>query len=445
MSFPNKFIPTVSDNIIWGSAFKFLSNPIKFLQKSVKDYGPIVKFRIGFDYAYIVCEPDVAIEILRKKHLNFKKTPRAMSVFRKYLGDASITLEGEEFRQRIRLMRSGFTPANINSFGSSMVEKTKSMAASLKNGDEIMMMPQMENLALSIMLSSLFSDAGENYSDSFKMVSETIQNIIAFLILRPIYVPEWIPTKLNRALKKAKELTDASIRNILSERRESNIEHKDLLSSLILARDEENYLNEEQLLAEVKSIYVGGHETTSRAMVWMFYLLSKHTEIEKKLYEEVDALGHDPTSNDVDKLIISTQIVKETLRMYPPVWLITRNPEDDVVVEGYKFNKGKMVIIPQCILHYDERFYDEPDKFKPERWTQDLIDNLPKGSYLPFSSGSHACPGAQFAIRELILVLATMSRYVSFRLVDENEQIDVSPKLTLMPEKPMRMRIIRRK
>jgi cytochrome P450 len=201
-------------------------------------------------------------------------------------------------------------------------------------------------------------------------------------------------------------------------------------------------MTDEQVRDELMTFLLAGHETTALALSWALYMLSRNDEAEEKLHEEVDRVlaGRLPSVFDLPSLLFIESIVKETMRLYPPAWSVARTAINDFELDGYRVPAGANIVMSQWIMHRDQRFFSEPEKFEPDRWSTSACQNLPRFAYFPFGGGPRQCIGASFATIEAVLILGTIARRFRLVAVDKTPVLPV-PSITLRPKDPIRMRI----
>ncbi|HKC65273.1 MAG TPA: cytochrome P450, partial [Pyrinomonadaceae bacterium] len=248
--------------------------------------------------------------------------------------------------------------------------------------------------------------------------------------------------------EKAKERLDATIYRIIEERRACNVDRGDLLSMLLSARDVEDdggQMTDLQVRDEVMTLFLAGHETTANALTWTWYLLSEHPEVEAKLHEELDAVleGRTPTIEDLPRLSYTEMVLMESIRLYPPAWAIGRLALKDHEIGDYTIPAKSLVLLSPYVTHRDARFFPEPDRFDPERWTVEARDARTQFSYFPFGGGPRRCIGEGFAWMEGILLIASFAREWRMRLIP-NHRVEPNPVITLRPKFGMKMRIEKR-
>jgi cytochrome P450 len=243
-----------------------------------------------------------------------------------------------------------------------------------------------------------------------------------------------LPTRDHRRYFKAVSEIDTIIYRIIAERRASGYDEGDLLSMLLEAQDEDgSQMSDQQLRDEVMTLFLAGHETTALALSWSWYLLAMHPEVEKKFHEELAEVlgGRAPDVSDMPKLKYTEMIAKEAMRLYPPAYAVGREAIEETEIGGYRVPKGTQLFAFQWVTHRDPRYFDEPDAFKPERWTNG--DPAPKHAYFPFGAGPRQCIGNYFAMMEVVMLLATIGQRFRFKL-DPEHKVEVLPVLSLRPK-----------
>jgi cytochrome P450 len=284
---------------------------------------------------------------------------------------------------------------------------------------------------------------------------------------------EWLerlPLPHTRRLTRARETLNSIIFQFINERRRTGEDKGDLLSMLLAARDEETAspMSDEQIRDEALTLFLAGHETTANALVWTWYLLSQNPKAEVTLHEELDRVietggnatvtkrvptrleGTLPNGRvsargigfeDIPELKYTEAVLAESMRLFPPAWAIGRLALDDHQFGSYEIEKGALVLASPFVAHRDERFWDEPDRFKPERWFETSIkDAGQKYIYFPFGGGVRRCIGEGFAWIEGILLLTTLARRWKLRLIPD-QKFGLQPMITLRPKYGMKMNI----
>jgi cytochrome P450 len=232
-----------------------------------------------------------------------------------------------------------------------------------------------------------------------------------------------------------------------------------LLSRLMQAQDSnspnsnQEQMSDKQVRDEVMTIFIAGHETTSNALTWTFYLLSQNRNVETKLHDEINSVLGDgsgnnvgnriPTADDIPKLQYTEKVLRESMRLYPPVWTIGRHVENDYFIGEYTIPAGSSILMSQYVMHHNPRYYEEPERFNPDRWTEEFKSHLPRFSYFPFGGGMRGCIGEPFAWIEGILIIATIAQKWTMRTLP-SQRIGLDPAITLRPKYGMKMKLIQR-
>jgi cytochrome P450 len=236
---------------------------------------------------------------------------------------------------------------------------------------------------------------------------------------------------------------------MIAERRAGAERRRDLLSLLLLAQDEEGdggRMTDQQLRDEALTIFLAGYGTTASALTWTLYLLSQHTDVEARLHEEIDReLGDRPAEiADLARLSYSEMVFSEAMRLYPPAWIIGRQAFNDYAIGDYRIPAGSDVLLSPWVTHHDARYYPDPFRFDPLRWTPEARESRPKFSYFPFGGGSRICIGEGFARMEGTLILATLAQRWRLRLVP-GQRIEPATLIALRPRHGLLMKLERRR
>jgi cytochrome P450 len=244
----------------------------------------------------------------------------------------------------------------------------------------------------------------------------------------------WLPTPGNLRFKKAARELRGLVLDIIAQRRREGRDYGDLLSMLLAVRDEDTGegMNDEQLRDEVLTLILAGHETTATALSWIWYRLSEHPEVEAKLHAELDEVlgGRAPTMSDLANLNYTGMVIDEAMRLYPPVWAIGRAAIDDDEIMGYRIAKGSNLALVQWFAHRHPAFWENPERFEPERFSAERAGGRSRYAYFPFSGGPRMCIGNIFALTEAQLVLASVAQRYRLRMVP-GHRIELQPLVTL--------------
>ncbi len=429
--------PGPKGNFFLGSMTEYTrSDKLEYLTKLRDDYGDVVRMRFGPFPVYMLYHPDDVHDVLVKQAAKFYKPRLTKTIFRRFLGNGLIVSDGDFWKRQRKLAQPAFHARRIEAYAQTMVEYTQKLISGWRDGEARDADQEMMKLTLGIVAKTLFDADVSGDAEEIGAAMTVIQEIAnqQFNSLLPP-MPEWLPTPTNRREQQAVEALDRVIERVISERRASGEDKGDLLSMLLLAEDENGErMTDAQVRNEAMTLFLAGHETTSNALTWTWYLLSEHPEVEAKLHDELAIVlgGRAPTLADLGQLKYTEMVVKESMRLYPPAWGFSREPLEDVEIGGYTLEKGKPVFIIPYIQHRDARWFSEPERFLPERWGEGLEDNLPKYAYIPFGGGPRVCIGNSFAMMEARLLLATIAQ--QYRLA-------VKPGYKVVPEPLITLRV----
>ena len=455
---------------------QFIHDPITTLSTISQKYGDISYFKLGpKQHVYLINNPDYIEKVLIYDHRNFKKGKR-LQIAKNILGEGLVTSEGDFHNRQRRLIQPIFHPRQIMSYASIMTDYAIRFRDRWKDGDIVDISKEMMELTLGIICKSVLSYDVESEA---KQVGKalTITRNYSRRLQNPIgHVLDKIPIlPAPRGARKAKKELDSLVYGLISGRRRHqreshNKRYDDLLSKLLEAQDSNldgpasqgsaqsssnGKMSDEQVRDEVMTIFIAGHETTANALTWTFYLLSQYPDVEKKLHDEIDfvlgsintngnAVTKIPTAEDIPKLQYTEKVLRESMRLYPPVWTMGRYVENDYNIGEYTIPAGSSILMSQYVMHHDPRYYEEPEQFNPDRWTTEFKTQLPRFSYFPFGGGIRGCIGEPFAWMEGILIIAIIAQKWTMRLIP-GQRIKLDPEITLRPKYGMKMKLIRRK
>ena len=430
---------------------KFLRDPLKLLIDISHTYGDIAHFKFGRQNVYLLNHPDYIEDVLVTNYKNFIKS-RGLQVSKRLLGNGLVTSEGEYHDLQRRLIQPTFYPKRVKSYADMMVKQAVIMGNSWHDGTILDIHKEMKKLTLAIICKTVLGydieaehdEVGDALLTCMKYFNRLLMpfgELIAKIPLLPI----------NKGFQKAKSDLDSIVYRMIKEHRKKldkghEKEDDDLLLTLLQAQDEEagiGRMTDQQLRDEVMTIFLAGHETTANALTWTYYLLSEHPTTETRLQEELHSIFGNRTTiteDDVPRLEFTEKILTESMRLYPPAWALGRQVIDDYKVGGYTIPKGSIILMSQYVMHRDPRYFPEPNRFYPERWTEEFKKQLPRFSYFPFGGGIRGCIGEPFAWLEAILLLATICRQWRMKHVPSHK-VELKPLITMRPKYGMHMKI----
>jgi cytochrome P450 len=259
-------------------------------------------------------------------------------------------------------------------------------------------------------------------------------------------MPSWVPTVSNIRERRALTRMDGILQVLFESRRRSPKQRDDLLSVLLEATGEVGGgISDKQLRDEMLTLFLAGHETTANALTWTWFLLSQHPEVEAKLWDELDRVleGRAPEPKDLAKLPYTEMVIRESLRLYPPAPAVAREPVGDVTIAGYRIREGSLLSVNTYALQRDGRFYTDPERYDPERFSPGWEERIPRYAYLPFGAGPRVCIGNAFAMMEARLILATVAQRYKLSL-EPNQKVVPVQVITVKPRGPVWMKLQRR-
>jgi cytochrome P450 len=371
----------------------------------------------------------------------FRKGEQYQESLGPVLGDGLLLSEGEFWRQQRHQMQPAFGPDALAGYAPVMVEYTRELLSEWRDGEVRDLHAEMMQLTVEIAAKALFDVDVREYESDIAEALEVVMDRSEKRLERPIDVPDSVPTPGNRRYNRALSALDSIAEEIVAAHDPGG---DDVVSLLLQAKGQRPDLDDDQIRDEVKTLLLAGHETTALALTYTLHLLGQHPEQAERLRTELDEVleGAAPAKDDIDALPYTRQTVREGMRVYPPVQGVIREVADPVELGGYEFAPGATVSMQQWVLHRDRRYYDDPEAFRPGRWTDALRDSLPAFAYFPFGGGPRRCIGDNFAKQEARLVLATVAQ--DWTVDPVTESLSFSPSITLRPDGPVRVRVRRR-
>jgi cytochrome P450 len=412
-----RLAPGPRGNPILGNSRGFQQDLIGTLLSGWRDFGDVVRFRgVGPLFpVYLVAHPDYVKRVLQDEHKNYPKTPFVSDKWRMVVGEGLICSEGDFWRRQRRLAQPAFHRQLMTSFGGVMANNTAKMLARwdghAARGEEVNVTTEMVHLALAILAQAMFS---ADWSREAEIMGPAVEIAIGHAYHQMeefVTLPEFLPTPANRRFKRAKATLDEIVYRLIAERHKIQGEQPhDLLGALMSAVDEESgeSMSDEQVRNEVMTFMFGGHETVAAGLAWTLYLLSKHPEAARRLQAEGEQVhpGRPPTIEDLAALPYLNLVIQESLRLYPPVWLISRTPIADDVIGGYRIPAGSMVLLSSFVSHRHPAMWSDPEGFDPERFTPERSADRPRHAWFPFSGGPRKCIGDYFGQTEMQIVIS---------------------------------------
>lgn len=430
-----------------GSLFDARDDPLGFMMNLVRSYGDIAYYRIGPYTGYLVTHPDDVQHVLQSNHRNYSKENYNYERLKSVLGEGLITSNGDHWRRERRLIQPVFHREYIAHVGSTTTEATLDL---LKRWDgraepdqPMDVAAEMMHLTLRIVGKALFGIDISADTTTVGRAFTTLNEDISYRF-RTVFVPPlWVPTPRNRAFKKARAELDRVVYEMIAQRRQrASGRGEDLLDLLLTARDEASgqHMTDRQLRDEMVTLLLAGHETTAMLLTWTWYLLSKNPATARTLGDELDQVlgGRVPTAEDLSELTYTKMVIQESLRLYPPVWIISRTAIEDDEIGGYTIPADSVVTLSSYATHRHTDFWENPEGFDPERFSPERREGRHRYAYVPFGGGPRYCIGRNFAMMEAQLILATIAQRFALDVVP-GHAVEPDPLVTLRPQDGLKM------
>ena len=424
---------------IIGNLVAFRSDPLGFLGNATREYGDLVYFKVARQHMYLVNHPDYVREILVNNQGNFIKS-RALQRAKILLGEGLLTSEGQHHLRQRRLVQPAFHRERLAGYAAAMSECTVRWRERWTADSALDISTEMPRLTLSVVAKTLFSaDVQSEASEIGEAMTSVLQMFRLLLLPFSEYLDK-LPLPAIRRFEKARARLDATIYGLIRERRKSGQDAGDLLSMLLLAQDEGEEMSDEQVRDEALTLFLAGHETTANALTWTWYLLSQHPDVERRLHEEIDTVlgGRAPELGDLPRLRYVEMVLAEALRLYPPAWAIGRMAKNSFSLGGLEIPAKSICILSPYLVQRDARWFPDPEKFDPERWTPEAREARPKFVYYPFGGGARVCIGERFAWMEGVILMAAIAQRWRLRL-EPGQHVEPLPLVTLRVKNGLRM------
>ncbi|MFB7647550.1 cytochrome P450 [Streptomyces sp. NPDC056084] len=394
-----------------GSLPRFGKDPLAFFEQ-LRDRGDFVHWRFGRATSLFVADPECIGELLTGMEHTFDQPDLGIS-FRTLLGNGVVVAKGKDWRRKRSLVQPSVRPKQVRSYAATMAACAVDLADGWTDGQRIDVKREMSALTQRIAVRTIFGVDTAADADAIGRAMEVAQHEIGveFSGIGAL-LPDRLPTPGRARIKKATAVIDAEVSRVVARHRASDGDRPDLLSRLLAAQDENGMrLSDREIRDETVTLYIGGHETTSSTLVWAWHLLSRNPRVREALADELDrVLGgtREPGYDDYAQLIYTQAVVKETLRLYPTIWLLTGVAREGAVLGGRGIPVDTRIWVSQWATQRDTRWFRDPEDFRPERWTEGA-EEIPEYAWFPFGGGPRVCLGTRFALVEAVLILAVLA------------------------------------
>lgn len=436
-------------------------DPLTVLLRSAEKYGDFVHLPLGIRHVYLVNQPELIQHILQHNHRNYTKDTFQYNLLSTVTGNGLLTSDGEFWLRQRRLIQPAFHRRQIAPFGETITQATATL---LRRWDKysqerrpVDVDAEMMQLALEIIGKTLFSVDLRAEARELTGAVLTVLDHIIHRARHPISLPLSFPTSRNREFRQALDKLDRAVYAIIQDRRQHKSpptqEAGDLLALLLQAQDEDTGqgMDDRQLRDEVITLIIAGHETVASALTWTWYLLSQHAGVQNQLDQELQQVlgGKLPTSEDLSDLPITRMVFQESLRLYPPAWMISRKAlqrdqlPDSRLEMSHEIRAGGLVVISPYVIHRHPHYWDNPERFDPWRFSPQRENDQPRFAYIPFGGGPRLCIGDSFALFEARLIIASIAQSYRLQLVPDHP-VEVEALVTLRPRDGLWMSLERK-
>jgi enediyne biosynthesis protein E7 len=431
--------PGPHGGLLLGNVRAFRRDVLKLMLDSAKEFGDVVRFRLGPLTVHLINHPDYVEHVLQSGSGNYNKATRSSAKIRAISGDSLLVTNGDLWKRQRRLMQPTFHRHRIASLASEMIGFTNAMLERWRGpsatDQPLDLASEMMRLTYRIVGKTLLGvDVG---SDS-TAIEHAMETMLAHAYRSwgsIVALPPFFPTPANLRFRRAVQAVDDVVRRIIAKQRNGQASGDNLLSMLLEARDEDGHgLSDTELRNETVTFLLAGHETTANALAWTFYLLSQHASIEEQLRAELSqVLGERPPGvEDLSKLTFTNMVIQESMRLYPTIWAIERHAIAEDVMGGFRIPAGSSVVISPYVLHRNESFWPQPELFDPTRFS------VRQMAYIPFGSGPRFCIGNEFAMMEARLIVPMVIQAFHLELAS-GHAVEPLPGITLRPKNGLPM------
>jgi cytochrome P450 len=445
---PQNKLPLGIDHLL-----SVMKDPLAHMLR-ISRYGDVVYYAVGRGKrkmnVYHFYHPDHVREVLVTGQRFYEKG-ESIDHLKELLGEGLLTSSGDFHLRQRRLAQPAFHKKRIAAFGNLMTGYADRMINGWQDGATLDVAEEMKQLTLEIVVKSLFDSDLDQTDPTLKEALNNLNDWAERILLPPnlARLLGKLPLPATRRFNKARRVLNSTMDRLIAERRASGTDHGDLLSMLLQATDEEGDrtgMSNVQVRHEILTMFLAGHETTSLALMWTWYLLSQNPPVVAKLHAELDSVlaGRAPTVEDLPRLPYTEKVFMESMRLFPPSYATSRYTVTEQQMGGYTIPAGSRIILSQYVNHRDPRYFADPEKFDPDRWTPEFRASLPKFAYWPFGGGPRLCIGEPFAWMEGALLIATIAQRCDFQLLP-GHPVATRPQVTLRARYGMKMIVSRRK
>jgi len=428
-----------------GPGYYAQREPLRWIPKWIGEFGDICRVKSPFGQATLLGSPKLVRHVLVDGAARYQEKSRSYTVLRILMGNGLVTSGGESWRGQRKLVQPAFHRRRLDALFTMMVDRVKECVARLApaaaEAQPVDFAPLLSRLTLDIISRAMFSSDVQGAAADVSYHIALLNEYALRMLRRPwlFLLPRRFPTPFNREQFHSLKALNEIVRTIIQSRRAQPHPHDDLLN-LACEEGTARGMTDEQLRDEVMTIFIAGHETTANAMAWLLYLVSQHPVVEKQLLAEIDAhwAEADLSAENIGSFTYVRQVIDESLRVFPTIWSIGRRCTEPDELGGCQIPVGMNVVVPIFHFHWNARFWPEPQKFDPSRFSPPTRPSPEAMVYFPFGAGPRSCIGNQFALQELTIMTVLFYRHFVFRL-QPGFKVEPDPLITLRPRYGMRM------
>lgn len=430
-----------------GNLRQFYENQLEFLSVCAREFGDIVSLRFLHVPVFLLNHPDDIEYVMATNNSNFIKPKSVRMPLQKVIfGKGILSNEGKEWLAHRRLIQQAFQRDYLMRYAENIIEFTEQLITNWQEGETLEIYQELKSLTLKVAAKSFFGDEMLAQSNQlFVLLTSLVKQLEVEGKAHRIF-HNFLPTKHNRNFRRTvAELDKIICQRIQHERTKVEISDN-LLSKLVHACDTDGtQLTDKQIRDEAMTLLMASYDTTAIVLCWTFYLLTQNSDIEEKLISEFNSVfpQRTPKATDVGELHFAEKVIIESMRLYPPNRSVGRETVKDCEIRGYSIPAKSQILMSQWVVHRDNRFFNAPNDFQPERWNLDFSNKLHKYAYFPFGGGQRVCIGKSFAMIETKLILAAILSKFKFSLVAE-QVIKPHPVILLRPQYGIKVKVNRR-
>lgn len=420
---------------------------LPFFQRAQRAHGDVLYMKFVHLHNYVFFHPDQVREVLVEKHKAFVRWERVTKTLAQLNGQSVLVVEGREWQRQRRILQPGFSPKHFEGHARRITQAASLAMQRLQAeaGQPIEFGQAMNHLTLDVILRALFSSQAPADSRQVERAVAIVNQIAFREMLMPKLLPDWLPLPAKIEKRWGFKVLDDLVWQAIRQRRTTPGAHDDLLAMLLEAADEEGTgarLSEREVRDQCMTLFFAGHETGAAGLGWLGWGLARHPEVAQRAQAEVDEVlqGRDPTHADLPRLAYVTQVVKESLRLYPPATgVFTRRAVEDVTIGGWTVPRGALVNVWSFVTQRDPRWFADPERFDPDRFGPGRAEQVPRGAYFPFGLGPRVCIGNSFAMMEMTLIAAMLLQRFDLRPAPGQTEPNLQQTLTLRPAGGIRL------